>query len=81
MRVRAVLVYTVARVLVFAVPLVILLLIGLDWWIAALIAAVVGFCLSYLALKPLRDKVALQIATARSATPTRGADELAEDAD
>ncbi|MEO8527910.1 MAG: DUF4229 domain-containing protein [Pseudolysinimonas sp.] len=78
---RAVLIYTIARVLVFAVPFAILMLIGLDWWWAAIIAAVVGFCLAYLALKPLRDRVALQIATARSAPPTRGSDELAEDAD
>ncbi|MEO5534157.1 MAG: DUF4229 domain-containing protein [Pseudolysinimonas sp.] len=78
---RAVLIYTVARVLVFVVPFAILMLIGFDWWWAALIAAVVGFCLSYLALKPLRDRVALQIATARSAPAPRGADELAEDAD
>jgi len=74
-----VLTYTVARILVFAVPFAVLLLIGLEWWIAAIVAAIVGFCLSYLALRPLRDRVALQLATARSAPAARSADEIAED--
>ncbi|HWH97803.1 MAG TPA: DUF4229 domain-containing protein [Pseudolysinimonas sp.] len=75
---RAWLVFSALRVLVFAVPFAILLAIGLEWWIAALIAAVVGFCASYIFLRPLRDRVALQLAEVR--TPKPSVDDEAEDA-
>lgn len=82
MRVRAWVIYSVVRVLVFAAPLGILMAIGFEWWIAALIAAAVGFCLSYIFLRPLRDQVALQLAESRSAAAeaTTRTDEDAEDA-
>jgi ABC-type bacteriocin/lantibiotic exporter with double-glycine peptidase domain len=81
-RVRAWVIYSVVRVLVFAAPLGILMAIGFEWWIAALIAAAVGFCLSYIFLRPLRDQVALQLAESRSAAAaaTTRTDEDAEDA-
>lgn len=76
---RAVLLFTALRVLVFAVPFGILYALGLEWWLAALIAAVVGFCVSYIFLRPLRDRVATQLAAARTAAPKPTADEEAED--
>lgn len=76
---RALLLFTTLRVLAFAAPFGILFALGLEWWAAALIAAVIGFCVSYIFLRPLRDRVALQIAEARGAQkPT--ADEESEDA-
>lgn len=74
------LLFSVVRVLVFAVPFAVLYAIGLEWWIAALIAAVVGFCVSYIFLRPLRDRVARQLADARSAAAQPTRDEEAEDA-
>lgn len=71
--------FTVLRVLAFAVPFGILFAIGLQWWVAALVAAVIGFCVSYIFLRPLRDRVAQRIVAARSA-PATSADEDAEDA-
>ncbi|WP_309710616.1 DUF4229 domain-containing protein [Pseudolysinimonas sp.] len=76
---RAWLLFSALRVLVFAVPFAILYALGLEWWLAALIAAVVGFCLSYIFLRPLRDRVASQLAEARSAAPKPTDDEAAED--
>lgn len=73
------LLYTALRVLAFAVPFGILYAIGLEWWIAALIAAVVGFCLSYVLLRTQRDRVALRIAEARAGSGRPKADEDAED--
>ncbi len=73
------LIYTVLRVLAFAVPFGILYALGLEWWVAALIAAVVGFCLSYVLLRSQRDRIALRIAAARSG-PRPADDEHAEDA-
>lgn len=78
MRVRAWVLYSIARVLVFAVPFGILYAIGLDWWIAALIAAAVGFCVSYIFLRGLREGVTTQLAGRRERL-TPSSDEEAED--
>jgi hypothetical protein len=75
---RTVLLFSVLRVLAFAIPLAVLLAIGLEWWAAALIAAVLGFCVSYIFLRPLRDRVALQLVAARGPQKA-AADEAAED--
>lgn len=80
---RAWLLFSVVRVLAFAVPFAVLFAIGIDWWIAALVAAAIGFCVSYIFLRPLRDRVALQLANARagaSTAATAGTDEDVEDA-
>ena len=76
---RTVLLFSALRVLAFAIPFGILLAIGLEWWVAALIAAVAGFCVSYIFLRPLRDRVALQLVDARTPKAASG-DEAAEDA-
>jgi uncharacterized membrane protein len=78
--VRAVLLYSVLRVLAFAVPFGILYAMGLDWWIAALVAAALGFCVSYIFLRRQREHVAVQLAEARANGPKPRADEDAEDA-
>lgn len=76
---RAVLLFTVLRVLAFAVPFGILYALGLEWWIAALVAAAVGFCVSYVFLRRQREQVAVQLAEARANGPKPRADEDAED--
>lgn len=77
---RAWLLYSLLRVLLFAVPFVLLLLIRVDWWIAAILAAAIGFFASYIFLGRLRDQVALSIAKARETKPAPAAsDEAAED--
>ena len=72
--------YTALRVLAFAIPFGILYALGLEWWVSALIAAVVGFCVSYVVLRSQRDRVALRIAEARAGAAAPRADEDAEDA-
>lgn len=79
MRVRAWILYSIARVLVFAVPFGILYAIGLDWWIAALLAAAIGFCLSYIFLRGLREGVTTQLAAGTRERLTPSSDEEAED--
>lgn len=76
---RAVVLFSIVRVAAFVVPFAILLAIGLIWWVAALIAAVLGFCVSYIFLRPLRDRVALKLVEARGIRAA-SADERAEDA-
>ena len=77
--------YTVLRLLFVAVPLaILLLLLPIDlWYISAVAAVVIGFCLSYLFLRGPRQAVAGQLATVgkrdrRVAKPS--ADDEVEDA-
>ena len=81
---RAVLVYSLVRVGLFAVFLAALLLLGLQWAIAAVAAAVIALCLSFIFFRGPRDKVALQLAERRAKTDAgapavAGRDEEAED--
>ena len=57
--------YSVLRVLMFAVPLAILLSLGFWPWAAAVIAALLGLCLSYLLLGKSRESVAHDLYKAR----------------
>ena len=76
---RAVVIYSILRVLAFAVPFGVLYAMGFEWWIAALVAAAIGFCLSYIALRPLREQVAVQLAASRAGRRPPRSDEAAED--
>ena len=69
------------RLLIFAIPLAILLIVRVDWWIAVIAAALIGLCLSYIVLRKPRDKVALDLyAALHRATPATTKDDDAEDA-
>ncbi|MBT1546361.1 DUF4229 domain-containing protein [Curtobacterium aurantiacum] len=76
---KAWLLYTLARLGIFAVALVLLLLLTpLKWYWATIIAALVGLLISYIALSGLRTQVALSLANRRGA-PERDADSDFED--
>jgi uncharacterized membrane protein len=72
--------YTLVRVGLFAVFFAVLYLLGLDWWLAALIAAVLGFCVGYIFFRGLRGRVAGELASARANADKRP-DEAVEDGD
>jgi hypothetical protein len=73
--------YTVLRLLVFAVPLVILLVLGVVWWLAVIAAALIGLCLSYIFLSRPRNAVSSDLYAVRHRDkPTRTEDDAAEDA-
>ncbi|TFC20035.1 DUF4229 domain-containing protein [Cryobacterium algoritolerans] len=73
--------YSVYRVLLFAVPLTLLLALQITWWVAALVAALIGVCLSYLFLRKPREQVALGLYQARHpAVETAHPDAESEDA-
>lgn len=59
------LVFTVLRVLMFAVPFVILLALGIAGWLSAVVAAIIGLCLSYIFLRAPRDSVARDLYAVR----------------
>jgi membrane protein YdbS with pleckstrin-like domain len=89
--VRAWIVYSALRVGVFLVIFVLLYAlttaIGLEpaWLISACTAALLALCISYIFFRPLRDRVARDVAATRSgaastATASKaGSDEDAED--
>ncbi len=70
--------YSLVRVGVFALALAILLVVGVPWWLAAVLAAVVGLCVAYIFFGKLRDAVARDIVH-RRARPAGDADSAAED--
>jgi hypothetical protein len=73
--------YTVLRLLVFAVPLAILLLLGVVWWFSVIAAALIGLCLSYIFLTRPRNAVSSELYAVRHrTTPSRSEDDQVEDA-
>jgi hypothetical protein len=73
--------YSVLRLLLFVLPLVALMLLGVTWWIAIIAAALIGLCLSYLFLAKPRNAVALDIHARRSREkPLPNEDDEIEDA-
>jgi uncharacterized membrane protein len=71
--------YTFIRLGIFAVALAVLLVIRVDPYIATVVAAVVGLCISYIFFAPLRRRVALDLAARRAKPETRHGDDIAED--
>ncbi|MFC6356657.1 DUF4229 domain-containing protein [Luethyella okanaganae] len=73
--------YTIPRVLAFAVPLTLLLLVNVNPWISALLAAVIGLCVSYIFLRRPRETVSRELYERRHGdNPTINVDDESEDA-
>lgn len=73
--------YTLLRVVLFAAPLIVLLIAGVTPWIAVLVAAVFGFSASLIFLRRQREEFATGLYAARHReTPVAGDDDEAEDA-
>jgi membrane protein implicated in regulation of membrane protease activity len=70
--------YTLVRVGLFAAFFTVLYVIGLEWWLAAVIAAALGFCVAYIFFRGLRTRVAAELEAARANTDKRP-DEAVED--
>ncbi len=70
--------YTLLRVGLFAAFFAVLFVLGLEWWLAAIIAAALGFCVTYIFFRRLRERVAIDLASARASTDKRR-DEVVED--
>lgn len=71
--------YTFVRLGIFAVALAILLVLRIDPYLATIVAAVVGLCVSYIFFAPLRRRVALDLAERRATADPRHGDDVAED--
>ena len=79
-RIPPVVSYTVLRLAAFAVPLAILLILGIEPWIATVLAALIGLSLSYIVLRTPREAVSRDLYELRHGAKDRTADdESAED--
>ena len=72
--------YSLLRLGVFAAAFTVLMIAGTEPWLAAVIATVLGFAVSYVFFGKLRDAVALDFA-ARREGPSHDPDREAEDAE
>ena len=72
--------YSIVRLVSFAIAIGVLLLVGLEWWLAAILAAIIGLCVSYIFFGKLRDAVASDLAARRTAPP-ENSDADVEDAE
>ena len=73
--------YTALRILLFAVPLAVLLLAGVNPWVSAAVAAVFGLSASLIFLRRQRETIASDLYAARHReTPAVRADDEEEDA-
>jgi hypothetical protein len=73
--------YTVLRIVLFAVPLAVLLIAGVDPWVSAAVAAVFGFSASLIFLRRQRESIATDLYAARHReTPVVHVDDEVEDA-
>ena len=59
--------YSLVRIGMFAAVLAILVLLGVIPWLAAIVAAIISLCVSYLFFGKLRERVAVDLHERRSA--------------
>jgi hypothetical protein len=72
--------YSLIRLAIFVVVLVVLLAIGMNPFIAAPVAAVAGFVIAYIFFRRIRDEVAAELAARGTRAPVvRNVDTEAED--
>jgi hypothetical protein len=72
--------FSLMRIAAFAIPLVVMLFLGIEPWIAALLAAVIGLCISYIFFAPTRNSLSQALYESRQAKKAAAKDEETEDA-
>ena len=80
---RAWVIYSLLRVGLFIALFTLLLLLGVVYWVAAIAAAIIALCISYIFFVRLRGRVAEELVARRAASskpPSANSDEGAEDA-
>jgi ABC-type bacteriocin/lantibiotic exporter with double-glycine peptidase domain len=72
--------YSLIRLGIFIVVLVVLLILGMNPFLAAIVAAVAGLVLSYIFFRKIRDEVAAELAArGTAAVAVKNVDTDAED--
>jgi hypothetical protein len=74
--------YSIVRLALFGAILALLMFLSVEGWLAAILAAIIALCISYIFFAGERDKVATSIHEWRERAATdKGRDEDAEDAE
>ena len=72
--------FSLMRIAAFAIPLVVMLFLGIEPWIAALLAAIIGLCISYIFFAPTRNSLSQALYESCQAKKAAAKDEETEDA-
>jgi hypothetical protein len=73
--------YSLIRLAIFIVALIVLLVFGVNPFLAAVVAAIAGFVIAYIFFRKIRDEVAGELAVRGTKAPVvRNVDTDAEDA-
>lgn len=67
--------YSLLRVLIFVIVLAVLLLLHVNVYLSAIVAAIAGLAISYIFFRRLSEQVAVEFAANRKAPPTRTDDD------
>jgi membrane protein implicated in regulation of membrane protease activity len=73
--------FSLMRLAAFAVPLVIMLWLGMIPWLAATLSAIIGLCVSYIFFAQTRNALSSSLYEKRVAKLNASKDEDAEDAE
>ncbi len=71
--------YSLVRIGVFALAFGVMLAVGVIWWLAAIIAAIISLCIAYIFFRALRDAMTADLAQRRLRPAKSDADATAED--
>jgi len=72
--------YSLVRIVVFALAFGVLFAVGVIWWLAAILAAVISLCVAYIFFRGMRDAMIADLAQRRARPVVADADASAEDA-
>jgi hypothetical protein len=70
--------FSLIRLAAFAIPLLITLALGIVPWLAALLSAIIGFCISYIFFARRRNELSTTMYQKRAAKAAASADKDAE---
>lgn len=66
------------RLAAFVVPLLVMLALGIIPWLAALLSAIIGFCISYIFFAKRRNELSTELYEKRAAKAAANADKDAD---
>ena len=72
--------YSLVRISVFALALAAMFAVGVIWWLAAILAAVISLCVAYIFFRGMRDALTADFAQRRARPAATDPDASAEDA-
>ena len=72
--------YSLVRISVFALAFAAMFAVGVIWWLAAILAAVISLCVAYIFFRGMRDAMTADLSQRRARPAAADPDASAEDA-